>query len=177
MPPRSRNQRAPAACDAPTAFAAASLVHPVATSRQNARSTSRRSVGVPGDFIGDLPINSRIHPAGLPIDTSTIKVLRRPVESSQYTARAFGHPLRQAELLRYMGRVASSVDNVSIESLWSSMQRELLDHHAGDSRTELTSAMSELIEGFYNALRRHWALGNLSPVDYEALHNSAAAAA
>jgi len=78
-----RNQRLPAACDAPTAIAASSLVSPLAISRQNNRSTSRRSDGLPGDFIGALPVNSRIHPAGLPINTSTIEVLRPPVESAQ----------------------------------------------------------------------------------------------
>ena len=82
MPPRSLNQRLPAAADAPTASAASSLLKPLTISRQNSRSTSRRSDGFPGDFIGALPVSSRIHPAGLPIDTSTIKVLRRPVESA-----------------------------------------------------------------------------------------------
>jgi hypothetical protein len=37
---------------------------------------------MPGDFIGALPVNPCIHPAGLPINTSTIKVLQRPVESA-----------------------------------------------------------------------------------------------
>jgi len=36
--------------------------------------------GAPGDFIGDLPVKSFIHPAGLPMNTSTNEVLRRPVE-------------------------------------------------------------------------------------------------
>jgi hypothetical protein len=75
------DQRPPAACDAPTAIAASSLVNPLAISRQNNRSTSRRSDGLPGDFIGALPVSSVIQPAGLPISTSTIEVLRRPVES------------------------------------------------------------------------------------------------
>jgi hypothetical protein len=35
---------------------------------------------LPGDFIGDRPVNSFIHPAGLPIATPLIEVLRRPVE-------------------------------------------------------------------------------------------------
>jgi hypothetical protein len=62
-------------------FAATSLVHPVAIARQNARSVSRRSDGFPGDFITGLPVNAFIQPAGLPIATSRIEVLRRPVES------------------------------------------------------------------------------------------------
>jgi hypothetical protein len=76
------DQRLPAACDAPTAIAASSLVNPLAISRQYNRSTSRRSDGLPGDFIGALPVSSVIQPAGLPISTSTIEVLRRPVESA-----------------------------------------------------------------------------------------------
>jgi hypothetical protein len=69
-------QRLPAACDAPTATAASSLVSPLAISRQNNRSTSRRSDGFPGDFIGALPVSAFIHPSGLPINISKIEVLR-----------------------------------------------------------------------------------------------------
>lgn len=41
-----------------------------------------RSDGLPGDFIGALPVNSFIQPAGLPIATPLDQVLRRPVESA-----------------------------------------------------------------------------------------------
>src|SRR3954465_10582966 len=82
MPPGCRNPRPPTADAPPTASAAASVVTPVATTRQNARSTSRRCAGAPGDFIGDRPVNALIHPAGLPINTPTTRVLRRPVESA-----------------------------------------------------------------------------------------------
>ena len=70
----------PTAWDTPTAAAARSLVIPVATTRQNSLSTSLRCAGDPGDFIGARPVSSLIHPAGLPIDTSIIKLLRRPLE-------------------------------------------------------------------------------------------------
>ncbi len=76
-----------------------------------------------------------------------------------------------------MGRVASSVENALIESFWSTMQRELLDRSAWTSRAELSSAMFEWIEAFYNPTRRHTALGNLSPVEFERLHIPAATAA
>lgn len=96
---------------------------------------------------------------------------------AQYTSWVFGHRLRQAGLLGSMGRVASSVDNALIESFWSTMQRELLDRHDWETRTELASAMFEWIEAFYNPSRRHSALGNLSPADYETLYNRVATAA
>lgn len=37
----------------------------------------RRSDGFPGDFIGDLPVNAFIHPAGRPINTSKLEVCQR----------------------------------------------------------------------------------------------------
>lgn len=41
----------------------------------------------------------------------------------------------------------------------------------------IRSKMFEWIEGFYNPSRRHTALDNLSPVDYERLHTTAEEAA
>lgn len=96
---------------------------------------------------------------------------------AQYTNWVFGHRLRQAGLLGSMGRVASSVDNALIEPFWSTMQRELLDRHDWETRTELASAMFEWIETFYNPRRRHSSLGDLSPADYEALHSHVACVA
>ena len=86
---------------------------------------------------------------------------------SQYTSWVFGHRLRDAGLLGSMGRVASSVDNSMIESLWSTMQRELLDTRTWDSPEQLGSAIFEWIEAWYNPRRRHTSLGMLSPVEYE----------
>lgn len=57
------------------------------------------------------------------------------------------------------------------------MQRELLDRSVWTSRAELSSAMFEWIEAFYNPTRRPTALGNLSPVEFERLHIPAAKAA
>lgn len=76
-----------------------------------------------------------------------------------------------------MGKVPSSVDNALIESFWSTMQRELLDRHDWETRTELAAAIFEWIEGWYNPNRRHTSLGMISPHDFEALHTAAQGAA
>jgi putative transposase len=104
-------------------------------------------------------------------------VLHRPAEPSQYTSWIFGHRLREAGLLGSMGRVASSVNNSMIESFRSTMQRELLDRRQWTTRAELASAIFEWIEGFYNPVRRHSALGYRSPTEFEALHTAAELAA
>src|ERR1700733_15065452 len=98
IPPRSRNQRLPAAWDAPTASAASSLLKPFAIACQNNRSTSRRNDGAPGDFIADRPVNSFIQPAGLPIATLLHQALRRPVEFAQFTSWAFSQNVRDTGL-------------------------------------------------------------------------------
>ena len=95
---------------------------------------------------------------------------------SQYTSWVFGHRLRQAGLLGSMGRVASSVDNGLMESFWSTMQRELLDQHAWQSRDELGQAIFEWIEAWYNPRRRHSGIGDVSPLEYENIHHAAIAA-
>jgi putative transposase len=64
-----------------------------------------------------------------------------------------------------------------IESFFGSMQLELLDRQMWATRQELANAIFEWIEAWYNPRRRHSALGNLSPIDYEQHHTPAATAA
>jgi transposase InsO family protein len=71
-----------------------------------------------------------------------------------------------------MGRVASNLDNALIESFWSTMQRELLDRQHWNSRVELTSAIFEWIEGWYNPRRRHSHLDWTTPREFEKQHTT-----
>ena len=167
IPPRSLNHRTPAAADTPTATAASSLLKPLAISRQNRRSTSRRNDGAPGDLNGALPVDSLIHPAGLPINTSTIKVLQRPLESAQYVSLAFGQQARDAGIAMSMGSRGDCYDNAVAESFFATLKKDLVHRQAWPSRRDLGSAVFEYIEAFYNRQRRHSTLGYLSPEQYE----------
>jgi putative transposase len=51
------------------------------------------------------------------------------------------------------------------------MQIQLLDRQHSQTVAELSVAMAEWIEDFYNPIRRHSSLGYLSPNEYEALHS------
>lgn len=111
---------------------------------------------------------------------------RRPVpgqtvlhsdRGAQYTSWAFGQRLRQAGLLGSMGRVGSARDNAMMESFFSTLQRELLDRRRWQTRRELARAIFEWIEAWYNPRRRHTAIGDLSPVEYERLYTTAVDAA
>jgi hypothetical protein len=117
MPPRSRNHREPTGPDTPHATAASSLVSPAAILTQNARSTSRRIGGLPGDRIAGRPVNVVIHPAGRPINTPLfIGVLRRPLESAQYTSLAFTEALLEAGIAGSISSVGGALDNALMES-------------------------------------------------------------
>lgn len=86
---------------------------------------------------------------------------------SQYTSVEFGSRLREAGLLPSMGSVADAYDNSMAESFVSTLKRELIHRHSWPSRQMARTAIFEYIEGFYNTRRRHSALGNLSPREYE----------
>src|SRR5690606_31140691 len=111
-PARRRIQRVPTTCGPPTASAALSLVMPVAICSQNRRSISHRSDGAPGERIAPRPVNLCIHPAGRPINTSIIEVLRRPVE----------YALRPA--VRVMHETASLQGSSVMQSLLQCVQDE-----------------------------------------------------
>src|SRR3954470_22259207 len=88
MPPALRNHRAPTAGDTPAPTAASSLERPAAINTQNwCRSSRRATEGRPGDGNAPRPDRSerRFRTA---IATSSLKVLRQPLEPKQYAAVA-----------------------------------------------------------------------------------------
>ena len=101
---------------------------------------------------------------------STKTVLRRPLESAQYTCIAFGKRCRDTGVRPSMGSVGDAYDNAMAESFFATLECELLDRRTFKTQAEARMAVFEFIEGFYNPRRRHSSLGYLSPVDYERHH-------
>ena len=66
-----------------------------------------------------------------------------------------------------MGSIGDCFDNSVAEAFFSSLQRELLDQCHWTSRAQLTTAIFEWIECWYNPHRRHSYCDGLSPIDYE----------
>ena len=97
-------------------------------------------------------------------------MLRRPIESGQYTSWLFGNRLRGAGLLGSMGSVGDAYDNSVAESFFATLQRELLDQHRWTDRDQLARAIFDWIETWYNPKRRHSYCNDLSPIDYETAH-------
>jgi putative transposase len=69
-----------------------------------------------------------------------------------------------------MGSIGDCYDNAVIESFWGRVQTELLNRRRWRTRIELANALFEYLEIFHNRRRRHSALGTLTPIEYEMLH-------
>lgn len=91
---------------------------------------------------------------------------------SQYASMVFGRTLAESGLVASMSRRGSALDNAAAESAIASFKTELVHRRSFRSRDEAREQIFRWIEGWYNARRRHSALGYLSPADFEELHPS-----
>jgi putative transposase len=66
-----------------------------------------------------------------------------------------------------MGSVGDAYDNAMAESFFSILESELLARRRFASQVEARMACFSYIEGFYNPVRLHSALGYRSPMAYE----------
>ena len=87
----------------------------------------------------------------------------------QFTSWRFSETIRQRGLLGSMGTIGDGYDNSPMESFWGSMQIELLDRRRWTTVAELSMAMADYIENFYNEIRRHSSLEYLTPNEFEML--------
>jgi transposase InsO family protein len=78
----------------------------------------------------DQPVDA----SSCPSQPLTAKVLRRPVESAQYTSLAFGRRLQQVGLVASMGTVGDALDNAVTESFFATLECELLDRYDWPTR-------------------------------------------
>ena len=103
-------------------------------------------------------------------------VLHHSDQGCQCTAIEFGRRCREAHVRPSMGSVGDCFDNAMCESFFSTLECELLDRKTFRTKVEARMAVFSLIEGFYNPRRRHSAIGNVSPMRFEARHADAISA-
>ena len=66
-----------------------------------------------------------------------------------------------------MSRKGNCWDNAVAESFFKTLKTELVYHANYLTRAQARLAIFEYIEGWYNRKRRHSALGNCSPEQYQ----------
>jgi transposase InsO family protein len=85
---------------------------------------------------------------------------------SQYTSDDYRNLLRAYPITVSMSRTGNCLDNAPMESFWATLKRECADF-VFDSLTHARTEIFGYIIGFYNRVRRHSALGYLSPNDFQ----------
>jgi putative transposase len=101
------------------------------------------------------------------IANSFLRVLRRPVESAQYTSEQFQRLMADNGVTCSMSRSGNCWDNAAMESFFSSLKTERTARKTYRTRNHARQDVFDYIERFYNPTRRHSTLGYLSPVDFE----------
>jgi len=87
-------------------------------------------------------------------------------QSSQYSATNFKALVARHQALQSMSRRGNCYDSAHAESFWSRFKTELLDggsfRNVAEARLEISRYLA-----YYNAERRHSALGYLAPNHFE----------
>lgn len=100
---------------------------------------------------------------------------RRPVAAllfhsdrgSQYAGGSFQEQLQEAEIIGSMSRKGNCWDNAPVESFFATLKKELVHQEKYTTREQAKASLFQYIEVYYNRMRRHSALGYLTPEQYE----------
>lgn len=103
------------------------------------------------------------------------QVIHHSDQGTQYTSVAFGKCCQDAGIRPSVGSVGDCYDNALAESFFATLECELLDREHFETRAAAKRSVFSFIEGWYNTRRRHSALGQLSPAEFEARHFATAA--
>jgi putative transposase len=88
-------------------------------------------------------------------------------QGSQFGSDDFNRWCKDNGLVPSMSRRGNCWDNAVAESFFSSLKKERIKRRIYASRQEARSDVFDYIEGFYNRVRRHSHLDQLSPLAFE----------
>jgi transposase InsO family protein len=133
----------------------------------------RATGGRPGDRIGGLPVITAAQPGLRPITHLPIEVLRRLVESGQYTALAFTEELAEAGIAGSIGTVGDALDNALMESTIGLFKTECITlERRGRNWSGLREVERETAEWvrWYNTERIHSSIDYMTPIEREVMY-------
>lgn len=102
-------------------------------------------------------------------------LLHHSDQGSQYVSADFVELLGTLGVERSMSRRGNCYDNAAMESFWATLKTECFHGQIPATRQQARSMIFDYIETFYNPKRRHSALGNLSPLQFEQRNSTLAA--
>lgn len=95
------------------------------------------------------------------------RVMFHSDQGAQYTSDHFQRCLRDHKIIGSMSRRGNCLDNAVTERFFRSLKSERVNYRRYDNRQQAIADIIDYIEPFYNQVRRHSRLGNISPVQFE----------
>ena len=131
---------------------------------------SRRVVGwqLAGHMRTDLVLDALRMALGTREPGADFGLVAHTDRGSQYTSGLYTQTLQDHGVLSSVGSVGDAYDNAVAESFVDSFKTELIADRVWRTRTQLELAVVEYISWF-NHDRLHGALGDIPPVEFEAL--------
>jgi transposase InsO family protein len=85
----------------------------------------------------------------------------------QFASNAFKELLKQNQMMQSMSAKGNCYDNAIIESFFSRLKNEHVCFRKYRTRQQAHTSLFKYIELFYNRKRRHSALGDMAPLEFE----------
>lgn len=95
------------------------------------------------------------------------ELLHHSDRGSQYASNAFQELLVDHNIKCSMSRKGNCWDNAMMESFFATLKKERVHQERYTTRSEAITSIFDYIERFYNRIRRHSALGYISPEEFE----------
>lgn len=105
------------------------------------------------------------------------KIIFHADRGTQYTSSQIADLCAGLGLLQSVGRTGVCWDNAPAESFWSTLKTEFYNRRQWPAKGEARLAVGRWLEERYNRLRRHSAIGMMTPVQFEHHHQTATLAA
>jgi len=97
-------------------------------------------------------------------------VIHHSDQGSEYTSYSFRKLCERAGIRQSTGSVGDCYDNAMCESVFATIECELLWQNRFQTHEDARRAIFHYMEGWYNPRRMQSALGYLSPVEFESYH-------
>ena len=107
--------------------------------------------------------------------TNTEALVHHSDRGVQYASDRYRDALKKERIECSMSRRADCWDNAVAESFFGTLKNELIYRRPWLDRESARNAISEYIEVFYNRVRRHSTIGNISPAKFEEIELAKAA--
>ncbi len=86
-------------------------------------------------------------------------LIQHPDRENQYASYDYRELLKAHGILASMSGKGNYYDNAMVEAVFKTIKLELIWRTVFQTRTEAVKVIGEYIDGFYNLVRRHSALG------------------